>query len=186
MTNRNEDFWKAFDLLNNGNYVHAREIFEHIDTDDAKLQLAYMYRLGLGGEPKLEASIQLYRYLAEKGNVVAVYDLASLLLNLNRPDEALEFFSLASEQGNNSSASYWAAQICDGYKGANPDSALYLHYINKSAQQGHLFAQRDIFKANYLQSGSFIERLKYKFLIICIKWKSSKILFKNPDHESVS
>jgi TPR repeat protein len=185
MLDKNDFFWKAFDLLNNGRYVQARELFEHLETDDAKIQLAYMYRLGLGGEPRLEASIQLYRDLVEKGNIIVAYDLASLLLSLNRSEEALFFFTLASEQGN-SSATYWAAQICDGYKGANPDSSLYMHYLNKAAKQGHLFAQRDILKKKYLQSGSFIERLKCKFLMILIKWKSSKIIFKNPNHENVS
>ncbi len=96
MLDKNDFFWKAFDLLNNGRYVQARELFEHLETDDAKIQLAYMYRLGLGGEPRLEASIQLYRDLVEKGNVIVTYDLASLLLSLNRSEEAL-FFLLSRQ-----------------------------------------------------------------------------------------
>ena len=185
MTNGNMQFWKAFDLLQAGDYVQASEIFESIGTDDAKHQLAYIYRVGLGGEPRIEDSICLYRYLADKGNMIAAYDLGSMLLSLNRPDEATIFLILASGHGN-SSASYWLSQIYEGYKGAKIDAIQHIYYLKKSAQQGHLFAKRDILKNKYNLSHSILEKIKYKLLLSYVKWKSTKIILKNPNNEIIS
>lgn len=80
--NNETRFWAACDMLKDGNFLASRKIFEEIQdsVDDAKYQLAYLYQMGLGGDKLIDESINLYKYLAYKGNLEAAYDLASLYL----------------------------------------------------------------------------------------------------------
>lgn len=185
--NSETKFWTAYDRLKNGDYYASRKIFEEIqnDVDDAKYQLAYLYQMGLGGDKLIDESIDLYKYLAYKGNLEAAYDLASLCLRQKKMLEAIEFFKISSE-GGNSSASYWLSEIYSGYNKFQIDASLYLVYLELAAQQGHLFAKRDLLIKKINLSNFFIERFKYRLSLLAVRAKLFKTLWKDRESQKVS
>lgn len=184
MMTDDQRFWQALDLLKQGDAVRARMMFEEINTDDARSQLAYLYQMGLGGEVLVDESIALYRTLAHQGNADAAYALGVMLLGLNRPDEAIDFFALALMQGN-CSASYWLAQIHDGYRGAARHPALYKQYLHTAAAQGHLFAERDVLRMQYQQSRGVVHKLKSGLKYRRAQWRGLWVMLRSSDELAV-
>lgn len=156
------DFWEAFELLQKGDYVLARSIFERLSLDDAKIQLAYMYQMGLGGSVDFEKSEEIYLDLMGKGRVDIAYDLAALYLRVDNTKNALHYFEVSSSTGN-PSASYWVSQLYSGYKGSVENEVFYLKYLAKAAEEGHLFAKRDLARLKYKSAKSFFDFVKYRF-----------------------
>lgn len=161
-------FWEAFGFLQKGDYFLARTFFEKLTLDDAKIQLAYMYQKGLGGSADFEKAEKIYLDLIGKGRVDIAYDLATLYLSLSDIKSALYYFEVASTTGN-PSASYWVSQLYYGYKGGLKNEVSYFKYLDKAADEGHLFAKRDLARSKYQSATSFFDFLKYRFLHVKTK-----------------
>jgi TPR repeat protein len=86
------------------------------DKKEVKLQLAYLYQHGLGGLSESERAMEIYKILADTGDVQGMYYLASLLLERRQLDGAADYYQKSAELGHVSGA-YWAAALHEGLYG---------------------------------------------------------------------
>ena len=135
---------KAKRELEAKNYEHARVLLELLDHNNAaKLQLAYLYQIGLGGSADLVRAQKIYQVLADEGDSEGMYYLARLFLSLGQLSEAAHYFEMSSLLSH-ASGSFWAAELNNGYFGYPLDKQKYWLLIRRAASLGHIYAIRNL------------------------------------------
>jgi uncharacterized caspase-like protein/TPR repeat protein len=108
-------------------YARAAERGFH----DGMINLAVMLFEGIGVEKNVERAIELLRQASESGSPLATYNLAALYeKNFGSPDEALQYFVRAAEQGEPRG---WraAAVLLDEGRGVERDTQTAAEYLLK-------------------------------------------------------
>lgn len=145
-----------------GKYERAsRELEElaRLGESQALLQIGWMHEQGLGRRQNAEEALRCYEALAEMGNRDASYYVASLRFRQGDAVGALPHFLRAAEAGN-PSAAYWAAAIYGGEKGFPVDAAKEALLLDRAAELGHLFAQRDLARRRMSRANGVREKLR--------------------------
>ncbi|MCA3176832.1 MAG: sel1 repeat family protein [Burkholderiales bacterium] len=148
------------------------------DKKEVKLQLAYLYQHGLGGLSESERAMEIYKILADTGDVQGMYYLASLLLERRQLDGAADYYQKSAELGHVSGA-YWAAALHEGLYGHPRDDKKYQRFIQHAARLGHLFAKRDIERSNMRNAKNLVVRTQALLRYFLMKIKGLYIVIRN-------
>lgn len=171
---------EAMRELDAENYESARSLLQTLSSNkEAQLQLAYLYQQGLGGPPDPEKAREIYKSLADAGDPQGMYYLASLLLESRQLSEAARYFERAAEL-DHVSGSYWAAALYDGLYGHPRDEEKYQRFIKKAASLGHLFAMRDLARADMKHTKNWIVWGEAFLRYLSVKIKGFYIAIRNP------
>lgn len=163
------------------NYSRARELLEQLRGEpEADIQLAYLLDQGLGGERSPDRAEEIYRRLAEAGDVRGMYYLGSLLLEQRKLSEALQQFERAAALGHGSSA-YWAAALHDGLHGHARNAEKHAALIERAASLGHLYALRDARRLEMDKSRGSIPWIKAYARYLAVKLKGVAVGIRNPN-----
>ena len=137
---------QAYADMQGGREEKAREAFERLAREgdlQAEFYLAWMDENGWAGPKDETCAAERYRVLADNGNDLASYHLASLRFRQGDAERALPYFLRASNSGN-ASATYWASAIYGGAGGFPANLELEHSYLVRASKLGHMFARRDL------------------------------------------
>lgn len=111
---------------------------------DSQLQLARMYRRGLGTKRNLKLAHDWYECAAAQGNSSAMFELGELywlgLMGIAYKADALKWYAKAASQGN-AEAQYRLGIICKFGPGLTRDHSAAFEWWQKAAKNEHQAAQ---------------------------------------------
>ena len=103
-----------------------------------------------------ETALQIFIPLAQKGNIVAQFNLAKMYREgtgvPNDYKTAVKWFTLSAQQGN-AKAQYHLGVSHSFGLGVVPDYKIALKWFTRSAEQGDTFAQFNLSRLYYLGNG---------------------------------
>ncbi|EPU1133143.1 TPA: hypothetical protein ACIJRQ_000227 [Klebsiella oxytoca] len=112
---------------------------------DAQLQLAGMYRRGLGVQRSLQNAHNWYERAAEQGNTSAMFELGELywlgLMGIAHKVEARKWYAKAAAEGN-TEAQYRLGIICKFGLGQPRDPSAAFDWLHEAASHKHQSAQQ--------------------------------------------
>lgn len=172
---------KLHELLNKELYKDAFLLAHDVHTLYARRTLAFLYQYGYGVDKNIEKAINILQQLTDESYPSSAYDLGLIYIHQKKDAKsALQFF-LRDE--DNPSASYWISQIYDGFLNHEIDQDKRLHYLNKSAKLGHVFAKRELLLEKFKHEGwiGLIKSKCIKIFILLEIFKASKNIKKLDD-----
>ena len=121
----------------------ARECYMKASKGDegAQLLLAYFYQKGENAPRDLNKAIQWYKKAAEKGNVIAQYNLGDIYDSKKDFTTAASWYEMAANQGDAASQLSLGNCYFNG-EGKPQDDGKAIYWFTKASQQGLAAAQR--------------------------------------------
>jgi TPR repeat protein len=111
----------------------------------AQLELANLYRAGLGIQPNPRKAFELYSRAAENGNATARHALGSMFENgegvTRDVYKAARWYRLAAMRGNSPQSEFALANLYYSGRGVRQDYSEAKAYYLKAARNGHPAAQ---------------------------------------------
>lgn len=166
------DYEKAFDLL------HAAS-----DDDDADIHeaLGWLYESGNAGLADYELAKKHYSCSAAKGSADALNRLGKMLKRRGAIDEAERAFREGAEIGD-------LPSMCDLglllVENAEPESSKEgISWIQKSAENGHLYAQRWLLLQKRKVTKSLVTKFKITVQIFRINMRGTRTILKDPNSQ---
>lgn len=181
MTNEDE-FLVAQEHFENEEYDEAFDLYNRLartGSVESQVFLGWMYENGLGINKDQEKAFSNYQNAAKLGSVNGQFYLAKSYAKKNNFTEAVEWYLKAAEK-EYSPALFRLGWVYDIGRGVNKDKTKALSYYRRAADQGHIFAQKQL--AFLLMQGSegllarfrgIANLLKYTISLIFIAMKDS-------------
>lgn len=154
----NENYEKALEYYNNGDYDKAMVLFKVAAEfdDNAECKLGNMYRFGKGVPKDYEKALYWYHRSAKKGNAFAESNIGSMYRfgeGVNKDYMiAFEWYMKSAKKGNE----YAQQNIGSMYRfgeGVAKNAQQAFFWYNKSAGQGNMFAQSNLGDMYFLGDG---------------------------------
>ncbi|MDR0895748.1 MAG: sel1 repeat family protein [Prevotellaceae bacterium] len=108
--------------------------------------IANCYKNGIGTKKDLNKAAGYFVKAARKGSVDAQRDLAMLLLNGKKPDQAFEWFKMGADQDDPTCVFYYGKLLHDGV-GVKADPQQGMIYLLKAAEADFPMGQYEVAKA---------------------------------------
>jgi TPR repeat protein len=140
---------RAQQALNSGDFSSAARLLEKAGTPDAKVQLATLYKNGLGVSQDNQKAVSLLTDAANAGSPLAQNMLGLWYANGDGvpadPTAAISWYRKAAQQGNPDAASLLALAYAGG-DGVQQDPAQAYEWFIVAAHEGSSYAasQRDL------------------------------------------
>lgn len=152
---KGDDYYSLAHLYLNGNGVHhndeladkwfkkaAESLEEEIKYNNVQsmMKLGSLLIKGLGVNRDTEKAIYYFKMAAEQGNILAQVKLASLYMDLEQYEHAMNWL-LKAEKQNSSYAQNYIGSLYGQGLGVDKNENTMLHWMIKSAKNGNEMAQ---------------------------------------------
>jgi len=141
----------AWAFLRAKNYAIALREFSALAEKghaQAWVYLGWMHKNGLGVAKSYSDAEKCYNAAASLGNIEAIYHLARLYKENGFAEKAFDNFLIASIRGHLPS-SYWTGVAYLNGSGVEKDTEKAKLYLKSASDQGHVFARRDFYRAQF-------------------------------------
>ena len=184
-TNKEEDEYAAYALLEEGRYKEAFEKYRplaELGSLIAQINLGWMYHKGRGIPQDFEAAERWYRRAEGSNPPEGQFYLGTLYRTQKQYERALECFERSASQ-DFMPALHALGKMYNTGQGVDIDKAKAYSYFAQAAQRGHLPSKREI--AVQMMKGhhgvACIPQGVYRF--IRIFWPALQLFWKDPADE---
>jgi TPR repeat protein len=182
-----EEFRIASELFENERYEEAFEKYRVLAEKGlvaAQLLLGWMYHAGKGVHQNLEEAEKWYQKAAVTDSPEGQFYLATLHRTKRQYQQAIEWFEKSASQGY-SPAIYLLGKLYYIGDGVAINKEKAFEYFERAAQDGHLFARRNI-AYDMIKGHRGISRIPFGILVMAqVLWIAVKVGLKDPDSDII-
>jgi len=148
-------------------------------SEYALLCLGWIYETGAAGTSDEEAARALFERAAAGGSGPACFDLGRLLLRRGEEVQARSAFETGAERGDMASMAQLGKLMVEG-RGGPSDVTSGTAWLEKAAEQGHIFAQRTLLDLEARNASSVADKLAIKMKIAALVKRGATEMLRDP------
>jgi TPR repeat protein len=174
---------RAWEALESCDDAEAAKLFEPLvarGSTYAMVQLGRIYERGAQGAPDLNKAMSLWEEAARLGSVYAKYTMARSLRRTGGEARARALFLEGAEQGDKR-CTYWAGRMLVRGQGGEPERAAGVALLTRAADNGHIFARRELLRLELRDERSVLGRLRVRGKIVLLALTVIPRAFREPD-----
>jgi len=152
---------RAFEALEAGDYEVSARLFEPLaagGSETALLNLGWMYCYGHLGPPDAEKAIALWEEAARGGSAAAKHHLGCEFKKAGDLQRARALFIEGAAQGDKACMNMAGRMMVRG-QGGEVDFETGVAWLTRAADSGQVYARRELFRLELLQSRSVFGRV---------------------------
>jgi hypothetical protein len=171
----------AWQAMEEGNYDEAVRLLTplaHRNSEFALLSLGWIYETGATAAPDKDAALSFYTRAVSQGSAAGSFDLGRLLLDRGEEAKARSAFRAGAEKGDLPSMSELGRMLLEGRGGpSNVEDGW--NWLERAAEQGHIFAQRTLLAIEDDSARSITEKLSVKLRILRLALKGGREIWRD-------
>lgn len=178
---------RAYRAIEKGDYGKARRLLEPVAARGSiysLLTLGGFYEWGRLGAVDLNLAASYYERAAIEGSDEAHRLLGRVLYDLGEKEKARAAFRYGADVGN-VSCMYWLGNLeidgCGGVADVNQGT----EWLVAAAEQGHIFAKRDLLVLEIRHTKSVFEKLLKQFQIVALAKDAIKEAWRDASSDKI-
>jgi len=166
----NRELEEAIQKYSEGDFQSAYDKYLKLAEEghgDSQVFVGWMLEKGIGIAKSSESAKKWFKRAAELGSNLGAYYYAIYLIKNNKQEEAFKWITKAALNGDTPSIFRLGYMYVHG-KGIRADLEKGLYYLELAANQGHIYAKRELAVLDMKGGRGFIKRLlgPFNFLYV--------------------
>lgn len=148
----------------------------------AQVFLGWMYSEGIGTEPDRDVALFWFKKAAQKGSAEGMFYCGRLLEEFEKYDEAFEYIRLGAVRNYAPALCRLGLMYSIG-RGVTENKDFAVQYLRRAAEQGNVFAKRELAVQLIMHSPSLLKRVEGVFRFALAITESFFVALRNPHSE---
>lgn len=188
MGNETNTVMQAYQIMMQGEHAQAMQMFQRLLEEgnaEANYYLGYMHEKGWGVTADLVLAERYYQARCETDFRQGKRALADMYQEQKNFQAAVDAFAELAEYGD-ASATYWAYTLYDVELRSPSNQIKADAYLQKAANLGNVFAQRDLHRRHAQKAKNIFVRLWHRFKFWCFKLQCAWAIAKSRQNLQMS
>jgi TPR repeat protein len=174
---------RAWELLKAKKYQEAAPLFEQLaarGSSYALLSLGWIQNYGHLGAPDPKKAISLWEEAARMGNDSARFRIAGTLFHKGDRVRARALYLQGAVSGHTPCLHRAGKMLVRGH-GGPADREAGVALLTRAANNGHVYARRELLRLEFLDARSMLERLRVRVKLLALAIATFRRAVREPD-----